>query len=220
MDKNKNYIAFLTEASRPDDADPNDSIILSNEEKTMIYMPWKHSVIIKMVGKKVSHQYLKKRLNKLWKPTEILILIDLGWDFFIAKFKLLENMQKALQEGPWFILGILLSVRLGTKICYTRIHYFPQRDLDQTTSTTNRVIWQNNTEENWYEIGSTPKNWHLHSNPNRCTSQKNSQNWQPHTRNHLWRKGNLCTGVGELNIQKPNVHLQQIILRTGPLLPP
>ncbi|KAG5625868.1 hypothetical protein H5410_011086 [Solanum commersonii] len=69
MDKNKELneknIDFLTEASKPDDANPNDSIILSNEDKTRIYMPWKYSVIIKMLGKTVSHQYLKKRLNEL-----------------------------------------------------------------------------------------------------------------------------------------------------------
>ncbi|KAK6805162.1 hypothetical protein RDI58_002947 [Solanum bulbocastanum] len=144
MDKNKelneNYIDFLNEASIPDDVDPNDSIIFSNEDKTRIYMPWKHSVSIKMAGEKVSHQYLKKRLNELWKPTESMILIDLGWDFFIANFKLLENMQKALQEGPWFILGIFLSepkfVPLESTISHnaiwTRLPQLPMELYDRT----------------------------------------------------------------------------------------
>ncbi|XP_019266876.1 PREDICTED: uncharacterized protein LOC109244270 [Nicotiana attenuata] len=43
--------------------------------------------------------------------SEQLILIDLGWDFYIVKFSLEESMVKALHIGSWFISGNFLFVR-------------------------------------------------------------------------------------------------------------
>ncbi|KAG5575649.1 hypothetical protein H5410_055783 [Solanum commersonii] len=48
---------------------------------------------------------------KLRKPIEHLVLIDLDWDFYIAKFTQQQNMDKAIHGGPWFILGSFLSVK-------------------------------------------------------------------------------------------------------------
>nr|XP_033508752.1 uncharacterized protein LOC117273670 [Nicotiana tomentosiformis] len=64
------------------------SVALSQEDKNRMYQPWRFSVIIK------------------------LILIDLGWDFFIVKFSLEENMAKALHLRPWFVSGNFISVRI------------------------------------------------------------------------------------------------------------
>lgn len=62
--------------------------------------------------KKISHQFLKSKLIELWQPNEPLILIDLGYNYFIVKFIKGENSNKALHGGPWFILGSFLSMRL------------------------------------------------------------------------------------------------------------
>ncbi|XP_019239198.1 PREDICTED: uncharacterized protein LOC109219211 [Nicotiana attenuata] len=87
------------------------SIPLSPEEKERLYQPWQFSVIIKVFKRKMPHHMLRSKLIELWKPSERLILIDLGWDFFIVKFNLEESMVKALHLGPWFISGHFLSVR-------------------------------------------------------------------------------------------------------------
>nr|XP_009794210.1 PREDICTED: uncharacterized protein LOC104241008 [Nicotiana sylvestris] len=87
------------------------SIPLSPEEKERLYMPWKFSVIIKIFKRKMPHHMLRSRLINLWKPSEQLILVDLGWDFFIVKFSLEESMVKALHLGPWFVSGHFQSVR-------------------------------------------------------------------------------------------------------------
>lgn len=57
---------------------------ISKEDKARIYLSWTHSIIIKVVGKKVSHQYLKKKLTKLWKPTEGLIVMILDGIFSLV----------------------------------------------------------------------------------------------------------------------------------------
>ncbi|KAK4706761.1 hypothetical protein R3W88_033670 [Solanum pinnatisectum] len=67
----------------------DDNIHLSNKEMMRIDQPWSYSVIIKLMGKKMTHTYLKSRLTTLWK----------------------ENMNKALHNGPWFINGFFLSIK-------------------------------------------------------------------------------------------------------------
>ncbi|KAM3200776.1 hypothetical protein P3L10_033139 [Capsicum annuum] len=96
-----------------DDADATDVdvIPISKEEKDWIYLRWQYSVIVKLVGKRIGYQYFCTRLIDLWKPTENLILIDLGEDFYIAKFSKIENKNKTLHEGPWFVVGKFLSVK-------------------------------------------------------------------------------------------------------------
>ncbi|XP_019259540.1 PREDICTED: uncharacterized protein LOC109237665 [Nicotiana attenuata] len=86
-------------------------IILSYEDKNRLYEPWCYSIIIKLFGRRMPHYLLRSKLIELWNPFERLILIDLGWDFFIAKFGKEENLAKAIQQGPWFISGSFLSVR-------------------------------------------------------------------------------------------------------------
>lgn len=91
--------------------DPNLFIPLSPEDKSRLYAPWKHAVIVKVFGHKVGHQILRQKIYAQWKPTKNLPLIDLGSDFFLIKFQKEENMQRALQQGPWFVLNLFfLSV--------------------------------------------------------------------------------------------------------------
>ncbi|XP_019224695.1 PREDICTED: uncharacterized protein LOC109206329 [Nicotiana attenuata] len=87
------------------------SIPLSPEDKERLYKPWKFSVIIKVFKRKMPHHMLRSKLIDLWKPSEQLIFIDLGWDLFIVKFSLEESMVKALHLVPWFVSGHFLSVR-------------------------------------------------------------------------------------------------------------
>ncbi|XP_070008327.1 uncharacterized protein [Nicotiana sylvestris] len=56
------------------------------------------------------HHYLQNKIQDLWRPTEDFQMIDLGEDYFIIKFKEKDNMEKALQQGPWFINGHFLSI--------------------------------------------------------------------------------------------------------------
>ncbi|XP_019234876.1 PREDICTED: uncharacterized protein At4g02000-like [Nicotiana attenuata] len=86
-------------------------IPISTTDEERLYEPWKYSVIIKLFGRRIAHHLLKNKLIEIWKPTEELPIIDLGSDFFLIKFQQEENMLKALQGGPWFILNHFLSVR-------------------------------------------------------------------------------------------------------------
>lgn len=103
-------------------------IPISSSDKSRLYQPWQYSIIVKVYGRKVDHLSLKQKLQTMWKPTESLSLIDLGNEFFLIKYQKEENMNKALHNGPWFILNHFLSVRWEpkflastTKLTYTAI---------------------------------------------------------------------------------------------------
>lgn len=71
----------------------------------------RNSVILKLFGKRLAHNYLKNKLIDMLKPTEPLTPIDLGWDYCIAKFTLPGNKNIALHGGPWFVAGNFLSIK-------------------------------------------------------------------------------------------------------------
>ncbi|PHU07987.1 hypothetical protein BC332_24476 [Capsicum chinense] len=75
-------------------------IQLSEADKHRLYNPWKHSVIVKVVGKKLNYKYLQTKLSEIWKLQEGIALIDLGLGFFTVKLKLEESQRRVLQDGP------------------------------------------------------------------------------------------------------------------------
>jgi len=85
-----------------------EGISLSMEEKQRIYKSWTYSIIIKVIGKALSHLYLKNRLSTLWKVSEEIVRIDLAYDFYIVKFFKQENLQKNTTVGTlvhkWLLL--------------------------------------------------------------------------------------------------------------------
>ncbi|KAF3644581.1 hypothetical protein FXO38_20094 [Capsicum annuum] len=52
-------------------------IPITKVDKNRLYSPWKYSVMVKLVGRRVGHQLLKEKLNNLWRPSEEIPLIDL-----------------------------------------------------------------------------------------------------------------------------------------------
>ncbi|KAJ7947238.1 reverse transcriptase [Quillaja saponaria] len=60
-------------------------IFLTKEEKKRIRQPWRESVIIKLLGKKIGYNFLCKKLYQIWKPKGVLKVIDLGNDFFLVR---------------------------------------------------------------------------------------------------------------------------------------
>lgn len=73
-----------------------------------IYQPWRYSVIIKLQGRRILHNYLKQKITRLWKPTENFPLIDLCNDYYTVKFQKEEPKYDASNEG---------SVESPTSLC-------------------------------------------------------------------------------------------------------
>ncbi|CAL8132773.1 unnamed protein product [Prunus armeniaca] len=80
------------------------SIKFSEHVKERLYRPWRTSIIIKLMGKSHTYNFVLARLQHRWGmikgPWK---LIDLENGFFIVRFVLEEDMKVILCGGPWVI---------------------------------------------------------------------------------------------------------------------
>lgn len=86
-------------------------VSITIDDKKWIYQLWIKALIVKVYGKTVGYNFLKRKLHELWQPNEELNIIDLGKDFFLIDFTLSENYFKAIHGGSWFIGGHFLAIR-------------------------------------------------------------------------------------------------------------
>lgn len=80
------------------------NIIPSTEEEKHLWRPWKRTLIIKLLGKRIGFGFLKKKIDAIWANKGITQLIDLGNEYFMAKFSAMEDYEFALTGGPWMVL--------------------------------------------------------------------------------------------------------------------
>ncbi|GKV26879.1 hypothetical protein SLEP1_g36097 [Rubroshorea leprosula] len=104
---------YLDEDSDIDDDpdDPTPIILFSKEEKRRMREPWKNALIVKTFGKPVGYNFLYGSLKAQWKPAGKWDCIDLGYDFFLVRFQVHEDLSKVINGGPWFIGTNYLTIR-------------------------------------------------------------------------------------------------------------
>ena len=83
---------------------------LSKRTKMNIRAKWTHSLIVKVFGRTVGFHFLHSRIMQLWKPAGRLDCIDLENDFYLIKFGLVEDFERVLKGGPWFIGEHFLTI--------------------------------------------------------------------------------------------------------------
>ena len=62
-------------------------VSLSKEDKVRIKSQLSHALILKTFGHTVGYQFLSQWVKELWTPSGKLDLVDLGYDYFLARFK-------------------------------------------------------------------------------------------------------------------------------------
>lgn len=93
------------------------TIVLTREEKARLRKPWKQALIIKLLGRSIGYNSLSMRLKQLWAPKGQFDLIDIGNDYYVARFHLKEDSYYALTGGPWPIADHYLTVRQRSFAC-------------------------------------------------------------------------------------------------------
>ena len=78
-------------------------VCFSRDDKTRIRAPWYQALIIKPFGRKVGYSFLVSKIRSMWNPRGGMDCIDLGFDFYLIKFELREDVDNILKGGPWFI---------------------------------------------------------------------------------------------------------------------
>ena len=91
--------------------DENIRLCFSREEKTRMRAPWYQTLIIKPFGRKIVYPFLVSKLRSMWNLKGGMECIDLGFDFFLTKFELREDVDNILKGGPWFIGQNFLAIR-------------------------------------------------------------------------------------------------------------
>ena len=103
---------FASDDDEEDEEEEDCPVIrLFMEEKKRIREPWRQTLIIKVLGRRVSYTFLLKRLQIIWKIQGDLNLVDLGNDFFLARFSNKEDRESAMSGGPWMVADHYLTMR-------------------------------------------------------------------------------------------------------------
>lgn len=84
---------------------------LSTEDKQDIHFLWKKALILKVLGKRVGFEFLEKRLHHFQKPKAELSLIDLGNNYYIARFRYEDDYETAFFNGPWLVINHYSAVQ-------------------------------------------------------------------------------------------------------------
>ncbi|XP_061374230.1 uncharacterized protein LOC133316489 [Gastrolobium bilobum] len=84
---------------------------LSNQFKEKAWKPWKQSLIIKLLGKKVLINFLRKRLENMWSRDGNVFVTDIENDFYLVRFEKISDMDHVLTGGPWIIFDHYLAIR-------------------------------------------------------------------------------------------------------------
>ena len=86
-------------------------VALTKDEKIRIRSQWSKALIIKIFGRTVGYLFLSQRVRELWGLARRLDLVDLGHDYFLARFELDADLDHVLKDGPWFIGQHFLAIK-------------------------------------------------------------------------------------------------------------
>lgn len=86
-------------------------IQFSDRAMSRLCKPWQNALIIKLLGRSHTYNYLQARLQQKWSLKGGWNLIDLVNDYFVVKFDLEEDLNFVLTGGPWIIAGQYLVMQ-------------------------------------------------------------------------------------------------------------
>lgn len=86
-------------------------VYFSKEDKIRMRSPWHKALIIKTFGRRMGFSFLVEKIRSMWKPSGGMDCIDLGYDYYLVKFKLVDDVDHILKGGPWFIGQHFLAIR-------------------------------------------------------------------------------------------------------------
>ncbi|XP_039061281.1 uncharacterized protein LOC120205496 [Hibiscus syriacus] len=84
------------------------------------------TIVIKLLGKKISYTALCNRLYNLWKPSQPFRLMDIDNDYFLISLRTHSDYLKVLVDGHWMIFGHYLTFEPWSLEFFTT-HPFPRR---------------------------------------------------------------------------------------------
>ncbi|KAF7804220.1 putative ribonuclease H protein At1g65750 family [Senna tora] len=94
-----------------EDEDLCPKLNIDQEEYDQWCQPWKLTLLVRLLGKRIGVGFMINRLEKLWKKNGAVTTIDLENGFFAVSFTSQDDYLVALQGGPWIIADHYLLVQ-------------------------------------------------------------------------------------------------------------
>lgn len=83
----------------------------TDEELEAWSVPWRNTLIVSVLGKKVSLKMLENKLQRIWTKNGPITVTDLAGGFFLVRLSSQEDYKHALFEGPWKVADHYLIVQ-------------------------------------------------------------------------------------------------------------
>ena len=93
------------------DEEPMPFIAFSNRLHERLAHPWEHSIVVKILGWNLGYRVLLTRLKSIWSATKGFTVVDLVQDYYLVQFSNERDVEYALMEGPWTVMGQYLIVQ-------------------------------------------------------------------------------------------------------------
>ncbi|PNX81511.1 hypothetical protein L195_g037532, partial [Trifolium pratense] len=77
-------------------------------------IPWKDALVVKLLGKNLGYNHMKKKLENVWNLIGGFELMAVSNSFYMVKFNCEEDKNKVINGGPWMIYDHYLAVRHWT----------------------------------------------------------------------------------------------------------
>ena len=87
------------------------SVVFSQKMQEQLVLPWKNTVIVKLLGRSIGYRSLCTKLESLWRVNQGFTVIDLENDYYLVRFGAEEDVEFALTQGPWTIFGHYLTIQ-------------------------------------------------------------------------------------------------------------
>ncbi|KAM2625660.1 hypothetical protein TB1_032494 [Malus domestica] len=86
-------------------------VTFSEKAVTKFGKDWHDALVIKLLGRSHTYNFLLNMLRQKWQLKGGMQLIDIDHDFYIVKFDLEEDKEFVLTGGPWIIAGQYLTIQ-------------------------------------------------------------------------------------------------------------
>ncbi|XP_020229303.1 uncharacterized protein LOC109810290 [Cajanus cajan] len=87
------------------------SLMKEMEEFEEWCSPWRNSLVINVLGKRVAYKMLDNKVQREWAKSGIVRLVDLTQDYYLVQFSSEDDYKHALYEGPWMIADHYIVVQ-------------------------------------------------------------------------------------------------------------
>ncbi|KAL5746002.1 hypothetical protein ACOSP7_027148 [Xanthoceras sorbifolium] len=85
-------------------------VVLSYELKKKLSKPWTNALILKIMRRSHSLNFMIQKLRQKWNLIGQWQLTDLEDGYFMVRFQFVADMEHVLTEGPWMITNQCLVI--------------------------------------------------------------------------------------------------------------